>query len=67
MHDTLPAGTLAEAHKFDCEKKKNEETKKKRENHRLSPVSVVFDFNASLNDALPFFPMLSVDLMRMEE
>ena len=32
---------------------------------RSSFVSVVFDFNASLNDALPVSPMLlSVDLMR---
>ena len=35
---------------------------------RLSSVSVVFDFNASLNDVVPIFPMLfSVDLMRMEK
>ena len=34
---------------------------------RLSFVSVVFDFNASLNDVAPVSPMqLSVDLMRME-
>ena len=33
---------------------------------RLSSVSVVFDFNASLNDVAPVSPMLfSVDLMRM--
>ena len=31
-------------------------------------VSVVFDFNASLNDVAPVNPMLlSVDLMRMEK
>ena len=31
-------------------------------------MSVVFDFNASLNDVAPVSPMvLSVDLMRMEE
>ena len=35
---------------------------------RLSSVSVVFDFNASLNDVAPASPILfSVDLMRMEE
>ena len=35
---------------------------------RLSFVSVVFDFNASLNDVVPVSPiMLSVDLMRMEK
>ena len=35
---------------------------------RLSSVSVVFDFNASLNDVAPFSPiMLPVDLMRMEK
>ena len=35
---------------------------------RLSSVSVVFDFNASLNDAAPVSPMLfPVDLMRMEK
>ena len=35
---------------------------------KLSCVSVVFDFNASLNDAAPDCLMpLSVDLMRMEE
>ena len=34
---------------------------------RLSFVSVVFDFNASLNDVAPVSPIqLSVDLMRME-
>ena len=26
--------------------------------HRLSPVSVVFDFNASLNDVAPVSPIL---------
>ena len=36
--------------------------------HKLSSVSVVFDFNASLNDVAPVSPMLlPVDLMRMEE
>ena len=36
--------------------------------HKSSSVSVVFDFNALLNDAAPVFPMLlSVDLMRMEK
>ena len=31
-------------------------------------MSVVFDFNASLNDAAPVFPiMLSIDLMLMEK
>ena len=35
---------------------------------RLSFVSVVFDFNASLNDVAPLSPMLlPVDLMRMEK
>ena len=35
---------------------------------RSSFVSVVFDFNASLNDVAPLSPMLfPVDLMRMEE
>ena len=35
---------------------------------RSRSVSVVFDFNASLNDVAPVFPMmLSVDLMRMEK
>ena len=35
---------------------------------RLSSVSVVFDFNASLNDVAPVSPMpLSVDVMRMEK
>ena len=35
---------------------------------RLSSVSVVFDFNASLNDVAPVSPMLlSVDLMRMKK
>ena len=34
---------------------------------RLSSVSVVFDFNASLNDVAPLSPtLLSVDVMRME-
>ena len=32
---------------------------------RLSSVSVAFDFNASLNDVAPVFPMMPpVDLMR---
>ena len=36
--------------------------------HRLSFVSVVFDFNASLSVVAPVFPiLLSVDLMRMEK
>ena len=31
-------------------------------------MSVVFDFNASLSDVAPVFPMsLSVDMMRMEK
>ena len=30
-------------------------------------MSVVFDFNASLNDAAPVSPMMSVDLMRTEK
>ena len=35
---------------------------------RSSFMIVVFDFNASLNDALPVSPMLlPVDLMRMEK
>ena len=35
---------------------------------RLSFVSVVFDFNASLNEVTPVSPMrLSVDVMRMEK
>ena len=35
---------------------------------RLSFVSVVFDFNASLNDVAPISPiLLSVDLMKMEK
>ena len=35
---------------------------------RKSTVSVVFDFNASLNDCAPLSPMsLPVDLMRMKE
>ena len=34
----------------------------------LSLVSVVFDFNASLNDPVPLSPnLLSVDLVRMEK
>ena len=34
---------------------------------RMSSVSVVFDFNASLNDVAPLSPnLLTVDLMRME-
>ena len=34
---------------------------------RLSSVSVVFDFNASLNDVAPLSPiLLSVELMRVE-
>ena len=34
---------------------------------KTSWVSVVFDFNASLNDALPVSPMpLTVDLVRMK-
>ena len=36
--------------------------------HRLSSVSVVFDFNASLNDVAPVPPMsFPVDVMRMEK
>ena len=36
--------------------------------HRLSSMSVVFDFNASLNDAAPLSPILfPVDLMGMEK
>ena len=36
--------------------------------HNSSFVSVVFDFNASFNDALPVSPMLlSFDLMRMKK
>ena len=36
--------------------------------YRLSVVSVVFDFNASLSDVAPVSPiLLSVDFMRMEE
>ena len=36
--------------------------------HTSSSVSVLFDFNASLNDAAPVSPMLlAVDLMRMEK
>ena len=36
--------------------------------HRLSIVSVVFDFSASLNDATPVSPMpFPVDLMRTEQ
>ena len=35
---------------------------------KLRFVSVVFDFNASLNDVTPVSPMLlPVDLMRMEK
>ena len=35
---------------------------------RLSSVSVVFDFNASINDFIPDSPMLlPVDLMRMKK
>ena len=35
---------------------------------RLSLVSVVFDFNASLNDFAPVSPLLfTVDVMRMEK
>ena len=35
---------------------------------RLSSVSVVFDFNASLNDFAPLSPIsLPVDVMRMEK
>ena len=35
---------------------------------RLSSVSVVFDFNASLNDVAPVSPILfTVDFMRMEK
>ena len=35
---------------------------------RTSPVSVVFDFNESLNDVAPVSPMsLPVDLIRMEK
>ena len=35
---------------------------------RLSSVSVVFDFNASLNDVAPVFSMpLTVDVMRMKK
>ena len=35
---------------------------------RLSFVSVVFDFNASLNDVAPVLPILFTDnLMRMEK
>ena len=35
---------------------------------RMSFVSVVFDFNTSLNDAAPVSPMLlTVDFMRIEE
>ena len=36
--------------------------------YRLSFVSVVFDFNDSLNDVAPVSPMpLAVDVMRMEK
>ena len=35
---------------------------------RLSSVSVLFDFSASLNDVAPVSPMsLSIDLMKMEK
>ena len=35
--------------------------------HRLSSVSVVFDFNDSLNDVAPVSPILfSIDVMRIE-
>ena len=35
---------------------------------RLRSVSVVFDFNASLNDVVPVSPMLlSVDVMKIEK
>ena len=35
---------------------------------RMTPMSVVFDFNASLNDVAPVSPiLLPVDLMRIEE
>ena len=35
---------------------------------RLSFMSVVFDFSASLNDAVPVSPiLLSIDLIRMEK
>ena len=35
---------------------------------RLSSVSVVFDFNTSLNDVAPVYPILfAVDMMRMEK
>ena len=35
---------------------------------RLSTVSVVFDFNASLNDVAPVYPMmLPVDVVRNEK
>ena len=35
---------------------------------RSSTMSVVFDFNASLNDVAPLSPiLLSVDVMRNEE
>ena len=35
---------------------------------RLSSVSVVFDFNASLNDVAPVSPMLlTVDFMKKEK
>ena len=36
--------------------------------HRMTPMSVVFDFNASLNDVAPISPiLLPVDLMRIEK
>ena len=34
---------------------------------RLSFVSVVFDFNASLNDVAPVSPILLADVKRMEK
>ena len=34
---------------------------------RLSFVIVVFDFNASLNDVAPLYPMLFSVLMRLEK
>ena len=35
--------------------------------HKLSPVSVVFDFSASLNDAAPLSPMLLTVVVKREE
>ena len=36
--------------------------------HQSSFVSVVFDFNASMSDAIPLSPMfLPVDLMKLEQ